>query len=84
MITITIETAEKDLTRFIDQAKAGEEIVITRGDERVAKLVRVAAKRKPRTPGRLKGQLNLPDAFFFDPLPDDELQLRSGEGDDRP
>jgi prevent-host-death family protein len=84
MITVTIEKAGEDLTRLIDRAKAGEEIVITKGDEPVAKIVPVATKRKPRTPGRLKGQLDLPDSFFFDPLPEDELKLWSGEGDDRP
>ena len=25
---------------------------------------------------------NLPDSFFFDPLPESELKLWSGEGDD--
>jgi len=82
MITITIEKVGTDLARLIDQIEAGEEIVITRGDEPVAKLVAVARKRKPRTPGRLKGQLDIPDSFFFDPLPEDELKLWSGEGDD--
>lgn len=83
MITITIETAGKDLNRLIDQVKAGEEIVITEGNEPVAKLVAVAAKRLPRKPGRLKGQIDLPDSFFFDPLPADELKLWSGEDDGR-
>ena len=84
MITITIEKAEKDLSRLIAQAKAGEEIVITKDDEPVAKLVAVAKNRKARTPGRLKGQVNVPDAFFFDPLPEDELKLWSGDGGERP
>ena len=83
MITISVETAEKDLGRLIEQVRAGEEIVITKGDEPVAKLVAVARLRKPRVPGRLKGKLDLPDSFFFDPLPDEELKLWSGEGDDR-
>ena len=51
--------------------------------EPVAKLVAVAKRRKPRTPGRLKGRLELPDTFFFDPLPEDELRLWAGEGDER-
>ena len=84
MITITLENAEKELTRLIEQAKAGEEVVITKDDEPVAKLVPVAKRRKPRVPGRLRGQLDLPDSFFFDPLPEDELKLWSGEGDDNP
>jgi hypothetical protein len=31
----------------------------------------------------LKGKIpNLPDAFFFDPLPEEELRLWQGEGED--
>ena len=73
MITISVDAASKDLVRLIDQPRTGEEIVITQGEEPVAKLVAVAKQRLPRTPGRLKGLLDLPDSFFFDPLPDDEL-----------
>jgi prevent-host-death family protein len=83
MISINIETAEKDLAQLIAQVRAGEEIVITKDDEPVAKLVAVANHRKLRVPGRLKGQANLPDSFFFDPLPEDELNLWSGDADDR-
>ncbi|HLQ90251.1 MAG TPA: type II toxin-antitoxin system prevent-host-death family antitoxin [Xanthobacteraceae bacterium] len=75
MITITIETAAKDLSRLIDQARSGEEIFIIKGNEPAAKLVAVAKLREPRVPGRLKGELDLPDSFFFDPLPEDELKL---------
>jgi prevent-host-death family protein len=83
MITITVESAQKDLSRLIDQVQAGEEIVITKGSEPVARLIAVTQSRKPRLPGRLKGKLDLPDSFFFDPLPEDELKLWLGEGDDR-
>ena len=78
MISITVESAEKDLSRLIDRARAGEEIVITKDAEPVAKLVPVTKLRKPRVPGRLKGKLDLPDAFFFDPLPEDEAVVGRG------
>lgn len=81
MITIAIENAAKDLSRLVDQAKSGEHIVITRDDEPVAQIVAITKTRKPRVPGALKGKLDLPDSFFFDPLPDDELRLWSGESD---
>ena len=35
-----------------------------------------------RVPGILKGQLDIPDSFFFDPLPEDELRLWEGSEDD--
>jgi prevent-host-death family protein len=82
MITITVEDAGKDLNRLIDQVRAGEEVLITSDDQPVAKIVAVAKSRQPRTPGRLQGQVDLPDAFFFDPLSADELRLWSGEGDE--
>jgi antitoxin (DNA-binding transcriptional repressor) of toxin-antitoxin stability system len=81
MITISIDAAGKDLPRLIERACSGEEIAITRDDQVVARLVGVAGMRKPRTPGRLQGQVDLPDAFYFDPLPDDELKRWSGEDD---
>jgi hypothetical protein len=31
--------------------------------------------------GALKGKLKLPDAFFFDPLPEEEQRLWEGHGD---
>jgi prevent-host-death family protein len=82
MTTFSLDAAQKDLIRLIDRAQAGEEIVITRDDEPVARLVAVTKVHKPRKPGRLEGHLDLPDEFFFDPLPADELKLWSG--DDEP
>ena len=83
MITITLEKAGENLGRLIDQVKAGEEVLITSGDQPVAKIVPMHRAQKPRVPGRLQGQLDLPDSFFFDPLPDDELHLWSGKGDEQ-
>ena len=81
MITITIEKAEQDLTRLIDQARSGEDVVIMRGELPVARLVGVKAHSQQRTLGRLKGQIQLPDSFYFDPLPEHEQELWSGEGE---
>ena len=80
MITITVENARKDFNRLIDQVKAGEEVIVTSNDQPVARIVTAAKVRKPRTPGRLQGLVDLPDAFFFEPLPEGELRLWSGEG----
>lgn len=74
MTTITIEKAGTDLANLINRARAGEEIVITHDDAPIARIVPVAHALEPRKPGALKGKIELPDAFFFDPLPDDELK----------
>ena len=70
MPTVTIHQAKTHLSKLIARAEAGEEIVIARGKEPVVRLTPVA-KGKPRPKaGIWKGKLNIPDSFFFDPLPE--------------
>ena len=80
MTAVAIEIAQKELDSLIRRARAGEEIVIVNGAEAIAKLVAINSSKAPRVPGALKGQLGLPDSFFFDPLPADELAGWWGEG----
>jgi len=83
MATVTIHKAKTQLSKLIARAEAGEEIIIARGKEPVARLAPIAAgKQRPRF-GVLKGKLKIPDSFFFDPLPEDELKLWEG-GDEDP
>jgi antitoxin (DNA-binding transcriptional repressor) of toxin-antitoxin stability system len=83
MATVTIHEAKTNLSKLIARAEAGEEIIIARGKEPVVRLALIAAKVPDRAPGRLKGLIEpLPDSFFFDPLPEDELALWNGEGPD--
>jgi prevent-host-death family protein len=82
MATVTIHQAKTNLSKLIARAEAGEEIVIARGKEPVARLTPVV-KPKVRPPaGIWKGKFNIPDSFFFDPLPEDELKLWEGADDD--
>ena len=73
MKIVTIHAAKTNLSKLIEQACAGEEIVIARGSEPVVRLVPVAPLKPQRKPGTLKGKLTVPDSFF-DPLTDDELE----------
>jgi prevent-host-death family protein len=83
MATVTIHEAKTNLSKLIARAEAGEEIIIARGREPVAKLTPlVGGKRRPVF-GALRGKLNIPDGFFFEPLPEEELQLWEG-GDEDP
>jgi prevent-host-death family protein len=84
MAIVTIHEAKTNLSKLIARAEAGEEIVIARGKDPVVKLTPVVPTKRKRAPGRLKGVVNLPDAFFFDPLPEDELKLWEGSDDDPP
>lgn len=81
MTTIALEKASQHLPELINRARAGEEIVITRGNEAVARLVGVVAENLPRKAGALKGKINLPDSFFFDPLSEEEVKRWWGDGE---
>lgn len=72
MPTVTIHAAKTNLSKLIERACAGEEIIIARGNQPVVKLVPVEAMTPKREPGTLKGKLTVPPEFF-EPLPEDEL-----------
>lgn len=69
---VNLYDAKTQLSRLLDRAAAGEDIVIGRAGKPVVRLVPVEGMA-PRQPGLLKG-LAVPDALF-DPLPEDELAL---------
>jgi len=74
--TYTIRAAKTNLSKLIERAEAGEEVVIARGKKPVARLVPVGVPahiRRRRAFGMLKGRLKLPDSVFFDPLPEEDL-----------
>jgi prevent-host-death family protein len=69
---VNLYDAKSQLSRLIDRAAAGEDIVIARSGKPIVRLVPVE-DALPRQPGLLKG-LAVPDALF-DPLADDEQDL---------
>jgi prevent-host-death family protein len=78
MTIVKMHEAKTHLSKLIARVEAGEEIVIARGDKPVAKLV-PAQPRKRRVAGAMKGIWpDLPDEFFFEPLPEEELKLWEG------
>jgi len=73
MATITIHKAKTNLSRLIERACRGEEVIIARGSEPVVRLVPIKDARGNRKPGAWKGKISYtPDAF--DPLTDQELE----------
>ena len=84
MATVTIHQAKTQLSKLIARAEAGEEIVIARGKEPVVKLTPVTTQAPRRKFGAMKGKWpDIPDSFWFDPLPEEELRLWEG-GDEDP
>jgi prevent-host-death family protein len=72
METITIHKAKTELSRLIERACRGEEIVIARGKKPVVRLVAIEDKKGQRKPGALRGKLKV-GPEFFEPLPKEEL-----------
>jgi prevent-host-death family protein len=63
--TVNMHQAKTSLSRLVERALAGEEIVIARNGEPLVKLVPVAKERKPRVPGRYKGKIWISPDFEF-------------------
>jgi len=76
MDTVNIHEAKTHLSRLVEKAAAGAEIVIAKNGVPRAKLVRLD-KRRPLKLGVLKGRIRYPEDFDA-PLPDEVLALFEG------
>jgi prevent-host-death family protein len=74
MRTVNIHAAKTHLSRLVEEAAAGEEIIIAKSGKPIARLCPLAAPKRKRVLGRLRGKLIVPDDFDA-PLPDDVLDL---------
>jgi prevent-host-death family protein len=72
MEEVSVHEAKTHLSRLLRRVALGEEIVISRGGEPIARLV-PATHRKSRTLGLDRGRYEVPDDFDA-PLPEDLLQ----------
>ena len=70
MTTINIADAKAQLSRLLDAAVSGEEIIIAKRGQPYVRLVPI--DQGPRRPGALKEKIVM-DERFFEPLSDDEL-----------
>jgi prevent-host-death family protein len=73
MKTFTIHEAKTNLSKLIQKACDGEEIVIARGADPIVRLVPIKDAKGQRKPGVLKGKLTV-GPEFFEPLPPEELE----------
>lgn len=71
---VNVHEAKTHLSRLLDKAHAGEEIVLGKAGKPYARLVPLKPVRK-RTLGFIKGKL---DPSFFEPLPEEELAAWEG------
>jgi prevent-host-death family protein len=77
MTTVTIHKAKTQLSKLIEQAEKGEEVIIARGKTPVARLVPYAPEQPKRGFGSMNGKVWL-DESFWEPLPEEELKLWEG------
>jgi prevent-host-death family protein len=67
---VNIFEAKTQLSKLIEIAEKGEDVIIARAGKPVARLTRLEAVKKPIRYGLLKGKIHIADDFD-DPLPED-------------
>lgn len=72
---VNVHEAKTHLSRLLERVRRGEEIILARAGEPIARLVPIQPARQHRQPGRLVGRVT--DAFF-EPLPEEELRAWEG------
>lgn len=77
MQTINIHEAKTHLSRLVEDAAAGEEVIIAKAGKPVARLVALAKPAERRKLGVLAGKIVVPDDFDA-PLPDEILAVFEG------
>ena len=78
MKQVNVHEAKTHLSKLLDEAEAGEDIVIARGGKPAVRLIPIRIS-EPGVIGILEGKIVIPDNFD-DPLPDDLLDLFEGKG----
>ncbi|HUF48126.1 MAG TPA: type II toxin-antitoxin system Phd/YefM family antitoxin [Vicinamibacterales bacterium] len=73
MTIVNVHAAKTHLSRLIDEAAAGGEVVIAKNGTPVARLVPVRATARRRGFGSLKSKIRISKDFDA-PLPDDLLR----------
>ena len=70
MKTVNIYEAKTRLSQLVEEAAAGEDVVIARAGRPVARLTRLQKTARKRRLGLLDGRFRIPDDFNR-PLPED-------------
>ncbi|MGH7552307.1 MAG: type II toxin-antitoxin system Phd/YefM family antitoxin [Longimicrobiales bacterium] len=76
--TVNLYEAKTQLSKLVEDAAAGEEIIIAKGGKPKARLVALAAAKRARKPGGWEGQVWMSEDFD-DELPPGELEEWYGE-----
>lgn len=60
---VNIHHAKTHLSKIVDEAAAGREVIIAKAGRKVVRLVPVEAKPRAKKFGGLKGRIRVPDDF---------------------
>ena len=77
MKQVDIHEAEIQLSRLVEEAEGGEDIIIARAGKPVARLTRIAPMASRRRLGVLDGKFRIPEDFDA-PLPDEVIAAFEG------
>jgi prevent-host-death family protein len=61
--TVNIHEAKTHLSRLVEEAAAGREVIIARAGKPIARLVPLEIAPRPKKLGGLKGRIVVPDDF---------------------
>lgn len=75
-LTVNVHEAKTHFSRFLEQAHAGQEIVLAKAGKPYARLMPLAPTSVKRQAGRLAGRVS---EAFFEPLPVEELDAWEGK-----
>ena len=75
MTIVNVHEAKTHLSRLLERVEQGEEIVIARNNQPIARLVAHGAPE--RRPGSLRGRIRIAEDFD-DPLPDELVDAFRG------
>jgi prevent-host-death family protein len=70
----TVNIQDADLSILVEEAAAGEEIIIAKAGKPVARIVPLEKSDFRKTFGMLKGKIWIDEDKFDDPLPEDFLK----------
>jgi len=80
-LVINVHEAKTHLSRLLERAHRGEEIVLGKAGKPYSRLVPLEQDSGRRKPGRWEGRFVVEDAFF-DPLPEEELTAWEADDED--
>ncbi len=69
--TVNVHEAKTHLSRLLERAHAGEEIILAKAGKPYARLMPLPDEKPRRQPGRLRGAIT---EAFFEPLPEAEMR----------